>query len=142
MGTRRSLRTAIVCPPASSRRMSAMVAQLLVLELPAVAVQGREERGWFERGGAGVAELAGDADLDVQAPLERLLRLLAVELDAVGHPVGRAVGMPEVQVPRTDDVAQVLEARTVGVRVLVAGEPVGCPVHLHGVADEHVVLTV
>src|SRR5687767_12868786 len=100
MGTRRSFWTAMVCPPASIRRMSAMVAELL-----AVAVQRGEEGGRFERGVAGVAELLGDpgerrvgrvgvlrrvlghsrrdAGLDVQAALERLLSLVPVELDAV-----------------------------------------------------------
>src|SRR5690348_3418920 len=102
--------------------------------LLAVAVHRREERRWLEGGVAGVAELLGDGGeggpgrvgllgpvagrgasdpgLDVQALLQRLVRLPGVQLDAVGLAGSGAVGMTEVQVPWADDVAQVEQARS------------------------------
>lgn len=74
--------------------------------------------------------------------MERFGGLVPVEFDAVGDPVRPPVGMPEVQVVRADLVPQVLQARPVGIRILVAGESIGRSVDLDGVTDEHGVPTV
>ena len=66
-----------------------------------------------------------------------------VEFDAVGHAVGASgTGGPRYRCCGRISSRRYSQAGAVGGRVLVAGEAVGGPVDLHGVADEHVVLAV
>src|SRR5690606_40663492 len=80
--------------------------------------------------------------LDVQALLERLAGLPGVELDAVRGAVRPPVRMTEVEAARPDLVPQAEQAGAVRGRVRVAGEAVGGPVDLDGVAGEHRALPV
>lgn len=77
-----------------------------------------------------------DPALDVEALLEGLSRLRGVEFDAVLPPVRAAVGVPEVEVPWSDLVAQIPQALPVDAWIREPGEAVGGAVRLDGVTDE------